>query len=389
MRTKKSKMEQKNYCSFRFDRKKQVEKRGVGKVEIQIRLSHDVRRYVTITECTPLEWERLSVCKEFRKTLAHYESIARGMIALGEDLTKENLNAHLGFAREKEKENPLDGSFIEFMRNCISKENIKLSTQKQRLVAMRALESYGRITTFADLTPSNIQALDVWLRQQRTPMGKLYDKTTIDNYHKRIHRYVRKAYESEIISRDPYDSVKLAHGKNKERKPLLEQELVALRDTEMPTRSLEKVRDLFVFASYTGLAYVDVMGFDFKTMAELNGAMYYIDGKRTKTGSDFYTPILPPAMSVLEKYNYRLPQISNQKANLYLHAIEAHLGMNKKLTFHVARHTFATVVLSYNVPIDKVARMLGHKNIKTTQIYAKILKTSIQDQGERLAKMMM
>lgn len=311
------------------------------------------------------------------------------MIALGEDLTKENLNAHLGFAREKEKENPLDGSFIEFMRNCISKENIKLNTQKQRLVAMRALESYGRIVTFADLTPSNIQALDVWLRQQRTPMGKLYDKTTIDNYHKRIHRYVRKAYESEIISRDPYDSVKLAHGKNKERKPLLEQELIALRDTEMPTRSLEKVRDLFVFASYTGLAYVDVMGFDFKTMAELNGAMYYIDGKRTKTGSDFYTPILPPAMSVLEKYNYRLPQISNQKANLYLHAIEAHLGMNKKLTFHVARHTFATVVLSYNVPIDKVARMLGHKNIKTTQIYAKILKTSIQDQGERLAKMMM
>ncbi len=232
-------MEQRNYCSFRFDRKKTVETRGVGKVEVQIRLSPSVRRYVTITECSPLEWERFSKTQECRRILAKYEGIAQGMYALGEDITKENLNAHLDCCtREKKQNDPLDGNFIEFMRNCIAKESIKLNTQKQRLVAMRMLETFGQIVTFRDLTPSKIQQLDSWLRLQKTSRGKLYDKTTIDNYHKRIHRYVRKAYESEIISRDPYESVTLAHGKNKVSQPLLEADLQKIRDAELPTECL-------------------------------------------------------------------------------------------------------------------------------------------------------
>ena len=74
---------------------------------------------------------------------------------------------------------------------------------------------------------------------------------------------------------------------------------------------------------------------------------------------------------------------------MYLHVLEKQLGIKKRISFHIARHTFATVALSYNVPIDKVARMLGHKNIKTTQIYAKILKNSVHDQAQNLARMMM
>ncbi len=105
--------------------------------------------------------------------------------------------------------------------------------------------------------------------------------------------------------------------------------------------------------------------------------IYYIDGERLKTGTKFFTPILNPAIKVLKKYDYNLPKITNQKGNEYLHLIQHTMGLRKSLTFHVARHSFATLAISHGVPIEYVARMLGHEDIHTTQIYTKILKTTI------------
>lgn len=338
-----------------------------------------------------MEWQSFSQSKELKYIVASFERIVSSMQNLGEDMTVENFNFHLNGGEEKkeERKQSKQGSFIAFMRDCIVKEQIDHQTRRQRLVSLRDLEAFGKLNTFADLTPANITDYDFYVRAKRKPNGEPFASATIDNYHKRLHHYIMLAYQQQLIDRDPYDSVKIKRGKNKERKPLLEHELVTLRDAEIKDKYLDRVRDLFVFSAYTGLAYVDVMGFDFETMTEVQDDMFYIDGKRTKTGSDFYTPILPPAMEVLKKYNFKLPTISNQKLNMYLHVVEKQLGIKKRISFHVARHTFATVVLSYNVPIDKVARMLGHKNIKTTQIYAKILKSSVQEQGSRLARMMM
>ena len=119
-------------------------------------------------------------------------------------------------------------------------------------------------------------------------------------------------------------------------------------------------------------------------MTEMHGNCYYIDGSRLKTGSRFYTPILPPAMAVLKKYNYKLPVISNQKLNDYLLLIETDLKITKRVSCHVARHSFATLMLGYDVPIEKTKRMLGHKDIRSTQIYAKILKKNVEEQVDAL-----
>ena len=145
------------------------------------------------------------------------------------------------------------------------------------------------------------------------------------------------------------------------------------------------MRDLFIFSAYTGLAYADVERFDFEKMTQKTGKMYCIDSERLKTGTEFYTPILKPAMDVLKKYKFKLPKISNQKANDYLHLIEAQMKLRKSLTFHIARHSFATLVLSHDVPIEDVARMLGHKDIRVTQIYCKTLKTTVERHSEALA----
>jgi site-specific recombinase XerD len=190
---------------------------------------------------------------------------------------------------------------------------------------------------------------------------------------------------ADMIPIDPYERVKIKRGKSKERQPLTEEELNQLRTMKL-NQKLAQVRDLFIFSAYTGLAYCDVQIFDFDLMTEKSADIYYIDGQRLKTGIRFFTPILQPAMDVLKKYNFELPKISNQKGNDYLHVIQSMMGLNKSLTFHVARHSFATLALSHGVPLEDVARMLGHEDVHTTLIYAKILKNTIQQFSSVLQK---
>ncbi len=202
-----------------------------------------------------------------------------------------------------------------------------------------------------------------------------------------MRKYIKLAFQLGYISKNPYESAlcHFAKGKSKERKPLSENELVTLRKLRLNAKE-GRVRDLFVFCAYTGLSYIDSQNFDYETMtAEVNGKLY-IDGERMKTGNTFFTPILPPAMQILKKYDFKLPHISNQKANDYLHLIESRMNINKPMTMHVARHSFATLCLTYDVPLDKVQRMMGHSDIKTTQIYAKILKSSNERHTENLSK---
>lgn len=207
---------------------------------------------------------------------------------------------------------------------------------------------------------------------------------TIYNYHKKLHKYTHILWRNEMIPSDPYNHVQFKRGSHKERQPLTEDELLTLREAEFSAK-LTRARDLFIFMAYTGLAYIDMCNFDFKTMTEKKGKFFYIDGERIKTGSKFYTPILPPALEVLKKYNYKLPIITNQKLNDYLDVIREKLDWKKKITCHVARHSFATLLLTYNFSIEKTARALGHKDIKTTQVYAKVLKKSIEESTEKLA----
>ena len=114
------------------------------------------------------------------------------------------------------------------------------------------------------------------------------------------------------------------------------------------------------------------------------GDTLYIKSQREKTGEVFYTPVLPAAREVLERYEYRLPSISNQKMNKYLHDIERMLDIPVPMTCHVARHSFATLMLSHDIPVAVVSRMLGHKDIGVTQIYAKVTSEKIEDATRKL-----
>lgn len=361
-----------------FDRQGVVGKTGRGKVEIRVYLAANVRKYIVVGEATKTGWKSYQNSKELQLQVEKYEEVVRAMKLLGEEMTIENFNAHIE-VEKKETKSSLQRNFIEFMREEVNREKLRDGTLRHKKLVIETLECYGKIKTFADLSPANIRAFDRWLRDT----GERTD-VTVWNYHKRIRKYTRMLKLNELIEQDPYDLCKIPHGHSKMRVPLVEEELCQLRKVKL-NEKLDKVRDLFIFSAYTGLSYIDVQRFDFETMTRRIGSIYYIDGERIKTGTSFYTPILKPAFKVLQKYHFKLPRISNQKANDYLHVIEAICSFNKTLTFHLARHSFATLALAHDVPVEDVARMLGHTDIKTTQIYCKILKTTIERHSVALA----
>lgn len=370
-----------------YDRKKEVPKSGKGKVEIVIRLSRNIQKRIILDTLTPTEWSSFQCLPYLQAEIGKYEKIVSAMETFGEEMTVENFNAHIGIVgkaqpkREKKEDVQEEAtiSFLDYMRDNIATAKMRESTRKQKMVTLNALIEFGKIQTFADLTAKNLNAFDAWLRADgtRSDVG-------VHNYHKNLHIQTHKAFQEGYISRDPYDQVSFPRGKCKERRPLTESDLNKIMSADLPPKEA-RVRDLFIFAAYTGLAYCDVQEFDFKSMTELNDGMYYIDGARLKTGTNYNTPILPPAMDVLKKYDFKLPKISNQKANDYLHLIESRLGITKPITFHIARHSFATIALSHDVPIATVAKMLGHTDIRTTQIYAKITASTVHKHGKMLA----
>ena len=145
---------------------------------------------------------------------------------------------------------------------------------------------------------------------------------------------------------------------------------------------------MFVFRCYTGLAYIDIQKLNQDNLVKnINGGLW-IEAKRTKTNAKFSILLIPTALAVLEKYQDHpkvisrecvLPVLSNQKSNAYLKEIADLCGIKKNLTTHLTRHTFATTVtLSNGVPIENVGKMLGHKNLRTTQHYAKIINKKVE-----------
>ena len=164
---------------------------------------------------------------------------------------------------------------------------------------------------------------------------------------------------------------------------LSEQELKVLASKDLPVERVAQVRDIFLFSCYTGLAYVDVKKLKANEIVTGVDGELWIFTKRQKTDIASRIPLLSPAIEILKKYKEHpkcvvdgllLPVSSNQKMNAYLKEIADVCGIQKDLTYHIARHTFATTVtLMNNVPIETVSKMLGHSNIQMTQHYAKIL----------------
>ncbi|SDX73841.1 site-specific integrase [Flavobacterium degerlachei] len=200
----------------------------------------------------------------------------------------------------------------------------------------------------------------------------------IKNFHKIINQWMANGW----LNKDPFSNYK-AKVKEVVREFLSESEIEQMINKEFVSERLELVRDIFVFSYFTGLAYIDVKQLTLDNIALGIDGNKWIFKNRQKTDTASKIPLLPMAQEIIDKYaehpvckneNRLLPILTNQKMNAYLKEIADVCEIKKELTFHIARHTFATTVtLSNSVPLETISKMLGHTSLKTTQHYAKVL----------------
>ena len=233
-----------------------------------------------------------------------------------------------------------------------------------------------------------LEAFDVYLKKE----FKVHQNTAW-NYHKHTRRVLNLAVSMDLIKKNPYSKYKVPLAETN-RDFLTATELNAIQDKEIKIKRLDAIRDIFVFACYTGLSYSDIAKLHRDHLRKGIDKNDWIFIDRTKTNNRCRIPVLPEAKIILEKYQntpqYKvkgllLPVLTNQKMNSYLKELADICVVNKELTMHMARHTFATTVtLSNGVPLETVSKILGHTNLKTTQIYAKILDQKISDDIKQL-----
>jgi site-specific recombinase XerD len=218
---------------------------------------------------------------------------------------------------------------------------------------------------------------EFWLRSVRN----CANNTTV-KYLKNFNKIIKICLANEWITKNPFANYK-SKVKEVERVYLSEDEIQDIINKDFKIERLSLVRDIFIFSCFTGLAYVDVKNLTKSHISIGIDGEKWIFTHRQKTESASKIPILPVTQMIIDKYENHpqsnnqeklLPILSNQRMNAYLKEIATVCEIEKELTFHIARHTFATTVtLTNGVPIESVSKMLGHKNLKTTQHYAKIL----------------
>lgn len=247
----------------------------------------------------------------------------------------------------------------------------KYKQVRQRIAAY--LQSIGKNDIpMTDITPSFIEGF------QNYCLSTLKNNTT-NKQLKMFKKVIVQAFDDGIIKSNPFKLV--LREEKLDYHPLTLVELNRIKDKKIDNERLDKVRDLFVLQCYSGLAYADMSTL---TKEDINGDM--IIKRRKKTDIMSVIPILPEARRILEKYNYNLPTLSNQKYNCYLEEIKTICQIEKKLHTHLGRHTFATILINKGIQLPIISKILGHSSTKVTEkIYAELLDTTVRDNADKIA----
>lgn len=261
-----------------------------------------------------------------------------------------------------------------------------LLTRKHLAEFMASKNHVGDIP-LADLNPKFIKDFETYLLTHGD-----HSNNYVVKFIQRFRTIFNLAKDNGWVTSDPFATYKF-HFEKVDRGFLTAQELEHLGSKQLPSDRLTFIRDTFVFSCYCGLAYIDLCNLTKDCLIKGDDGNMWIVTKRQKTSVPVRIRLLDIPLAIINRYKplangdklFAIP--SNQKVNDYLKEIGAMCGINKKMTFHLARHTFATTItLSNGVPIETVSKMLGHTNIRTTQIYARITDTKIGRDMEALSQ---
>lgn len=286
--------------------------------------------------------------------------------------------------------------------NETSTTDLKWSTLKHYYVTQRYLVKFldeqhqASDIYLHQLDYKFVKDFEVYLRNHKPKdHQKQINNNGVMKHIIRLKKMVNLALNLQWIDNDPFAAYKLKIQKVN-REQLSETELADMEKKVFVIDRLDMVRDLFVFCCYTGLSYVDVINLTPGHIVAGADGEKWIRTCREKTMIPVNVPLLPQALKILDKYESNIrslsggkvfPVMSNQKVNIYLKEISEVCNITKNVTFHLARHTFATTItLSNGVPIETVSKMLGHTKITTTQIYAKVVERKLKEDMQNLKK---
>ena len=360
------------------------------------RLDNSTGKYIDSTKWSPVLSKMKGTSEEARTINGHLENLKALVLKSESNLLKKDIpindetlkNEMFGKKERQRMLVPIFQDHNDKMRTLVGNEYAPGTLERYKTSLRHTVAFLQWKYAVSDIEINKIDhcfitEYEFYLRSVR----KCANNTAV-KYIKNFHKVINICLANDWISKNPFSNYK---SKLKEviREYLSPEEIEMMMNKKFVSNRLEIVRDIFVFSCFTGLAYIDV-----KQLTP-NNISFGIDGdkwifkNRQKTDTPSKIPLLPIALSIVNKYashpiclneDRLLPILSNQKMNAYLKEIADVCGINKELTFHIARHTFATTVtLSNGVPIETVSKMLGHTNLKTTQHYAKILDIKISN----------
>lgn len=363
--------------NFIHNRKK-VDKNVPSVIELQISAGK-VRKYIsTGIKILPKEWSKGSVVgREDWKTLNDELSVIKKkcsdiILSMLEDgaldvcaipkLLKDSLLQQ--------------DTFIDFCKQVAEQKCkvVRKGTRQHYKLLLSFLEEWKGLIYFSDITEKNIIKMDNELASRGLQVASRW------NYHKRIKMFIDKAIDDGLVKKNPYKNLDLKKQDNENvlLRLLSPDEFHRFENCEIEDSRLSRVRDLFVFQTYTMMGYSDLAAFQYEKCTEDSGHVVY-KSYRVKTGKRFVVVLSDMALAILKKYNYKLPIISNVKYNKYVKDAAKCAGIDINLTTHFARHTGATLALNEGgVPMHIVQHVLGHASIRETErTYAKVLDSSI------------
>ena len=389
-----------------FDRRKTASRTREGYIEVRVTIDRTTKYISTGVRVHKNEWatdrvvnrqdadilnERLAII--FEKVSRHANECVKQCKTFDTESVKQMVWQQV----EMSKDEP---TFINWCEKQIPLLGVSEGTAKHYYPLVTRLTEYGRMNRWQDVSVENIANFDSWLHQITKPIsdaalktGKKPEKLSdgaVYNYHKCLKALLNRALVFGLIVNNPYNRLKgkFKRGDRENLEYLTDEEMQKFEAIILPKGDiLDTVHDLFIFQMYTGLPFSDMQSFDASDY-KWDGKAWRHVGERIKTGVPYVSQLLPPAVKVLEKYGWEIPQISNADYNRHLKSLGQMAGIKTRLHSHLARHTFATWMLRHGVSIENVSKMLGHTNIKQTQRYAKVQAQAVYDDFERIAAQM-
>lgn len=372
-----------NYPSVKivFDRKHKASKTKKGLVQIEILFNRRRKWIGTGIHLLSTQWDdknkRIKNSPTVLEDNETLDMIVRIIKESVNDVIKETGNFSFAMFSQKVEKRHMRENFIDFFRKNVDNGKRSLSRRSQYKSVISALVELGKIESFMDVTIENIELLEEHY------INKELKASTRRAYHHILKHIIDIAKDKGFVDENPYKWFEIPESDSGRKVYLTMKELQAYKNVEVGER-YRVAKDFFLIQCYTGLSYSDLRKFD-RSCIEERGDKLVILGERIKTGADYYIVLVKSAVEILERYDFKFPDdICYGTMNNHIVKVGEMANINKRITSHIGRHTFAVIALSNGVSIEIVAKILGHKNIRTTQIYASIVDSTVEQSFEKL-----